>query len=92
MSLRDIIQLVNLIDKRIELGINLDSSICIDFQKKTKDKNYLFSQGIDLIYELFNLESKTKNKLLSKSINFVGKNKTLNSFFKKFADVGLISV
>ena len=92
MSLRDIIQLVNLIDKRIELGINLDSSICIDFQKKTKDKNYLFSQGIDLIYELFNLESKTKNKLLSKSINFVGKNKTLNSFFKKFADDGLISV
>ncbi len=89
MCLRDIIQLTKLIDNKLELGIDIDKSICIEFQNKTKDKNYLFSKGIDLIYELFNIESKTNNKFLSKSFNYLIKNKLVKNFFKKFADTGI---
>ena len=89
MSLRDIKFLSNLIDKKINLGLDVDKSVCIEFQKKLKDKNYLFSVGIDWIYEIFNFESKINTNILSKSINIIGKNRTLNSLFKKFADNGL---
>ena len=88
MSLRDIKVLSDLIDKKINLGLDIDYSICREFQKNSQDKNYLFSIGIDWIYELFNFERKTKSNLLSKSINKIGQNKTVNSFFKKFADKG----
>ena len=89
MSLRDIKLLSDLIDKKINLGLDLDNSICHEFQKNSQDKNYLFSIGIDCIYELFNFESKINSNLLSKSISIIGKNKIVNSFFKKFADSGL---
>ena len=52
-------------------------------------KNYLFSTSVDLIYELFNFESRINSNLLSKSIKIIGKNKIVNSFFKKFADIGI---
>ena len=88
MSLRDIKLLLNLIDKKINLGLDIDKSLCQDFQNYSRDKNYLFSTGIDWIYELFTLESKINSNLLNKSINIIGKNKIINSFFKKFADNG----
>ena len=88
MSLRDIRLLSDLIDKKIDLGLDLDSSLCVEFQKKSQDKNYLFLTGIDYIYELFNFESTINSKMLIKTIKVIGKNKTINSFFKKFADKG----
>tara|TARA_Y100001970_G_scaffold153026_1_gene187449 strand:- start:7682 stop:8761 length:1080 start_codon:yes stop_codon:yes gene_type:complete len=88
MSLRDIKILSDLIDKRINLGLDLDKSICNEFEKKSRSTNYLFSTGIDWIYELFNFESKISSNLIRNSVNIVGKNTTINSFFKKFADNG----
>ena len=88
MSLRDIRLLSDLIDEKIYLGLDIDSSICQEFQKKSKDKNLIFSTGIDWIYELFNLENKINSNLLNKSINFIGKKKFVNKFLKKFADSG----
>ena len=73
-----------------ELGLNLDISVCKQFEKKTKSKNIIFSNGIDLIYEFFNLENKTKNKVLSQSLELIGKNQSINKMFIKFADNGLI--
>ncbi len=89
MSLRDIKLLSNIIDKKINLGLDLNNSICQEFQKNSKDKNYLFSFSIDFIYELFNFDRRINSNLLTKSINILGKNKFMNSFFKKFADSGL---
>ena len=89
MSIRDIKELTGLIENKINLGLDLDSSICIDFQNKTKDRNYIFSKGIDWIYEFFNFESKVNNDLLSKSIKFITTNKSFKKFFRKFADIGL---
>jgi 2-octaprenyl-6-methoxyphenol hydroxylase len=88
MSLRDIKILSDLIDKKINLGLDLDKSICNEFEKSSRSTNYLFSTGIDWIYELFNFESRIKSNFISNSVNVFGKNKTINSFFKKFADNG----
>tara|TARA_B100000524_G_scaffold345054_1_gene243163 strand:+ start:19 stop:1101 length:1083 start_codon:yes stop_codon:yes gene_type:complete len=89
MSLRDIKLLSDLIDEKTNLGLDIDKSICKDFQKNSQDKNYLFSTGIDWIYEFFNLESKINSNLLNKSVNIIGKNKIINNLFKKIADNGL---
>tara|TARA_B100000579_G_scaffold170862_1_gene139194 strand:+ start:2359 stop:3426 length:1068 start_codon:yes stop_codon:yes gene_type:complete len=90
MSIRDIKLLVDLIKFRLNHGLELDNSICQDFEKKTKHKNYLFSKGIDFVYEFFNLESRIDNSLLSKSVQFFGKNKHANKIFTKLADNGIV--
>ena len=89
MSLRDIKLLSQLIDEKITDGLDIESSICRDFQKKIQDKNFIFSTGIDWVYELFNFESKIQSSLINKAINIFGKNKIINSFLKNFADSGL---
>ena len=89
MSIRDIKKLLYLIDKRLDLGLEIDNSICAEFQSLTKDKNYIFSKGIDLVYEFFNIESKMNSQILRSSIEFIGKNKLINQYLKKFADTGM---
>ncbi len=89
MSIRDIKSIFELIKNKIDLGLDLDSSICNNFEKKMKHKNFLFSNSIDLIYEIFKLESKIDNPILSKSIQFFGKKEYANKFFTKYADRGI---
>ena len=89
MSVRDIKNLLDIINKKIELGLALDQSVCIEFQNKTRSKNFVFSEGIDFIYEYFNSKNKVKNKLIDTSIEYIGKNKYINNYFKKVADIGL---
>tara|TARA_B100000674_G_scaffold179094_1_gene145020 strand:- start:93 stop:1163 length:1071 start_codon:yes stop_codon:yes gene_type:complete len=91
MTIRDIKILMRIIQGKIDLGLPIDRSVCIDFEKKTKHKNFIFSNGIDLIYEFFNLESKTKNAILSKSVQMVGKNSIVNRMFRKIADEGFLN-
>ena len=88
MTLRDIKELISIIDEKIKLGLEFDNSICVDFENKTKDKNFFFSESIDWIYELFNFESKFKKNLLGRPVELINKNKYLNNFIKKFADFG----
>ena len=90
MTIRDIMQLVKIISSRINLGLEIDNSVCLNFEKKMRHKNYIFSNGIDFIHEFFKIESKIKNNNLSKIVQFFGKNKSLNKFFTKFANDGLI--
>ena len=89
MTLRDIKILSEIIKSRINLGLPLDSSVNYEFEKKLKHKNYIFSNGIDFIYEFFNFEKKTKNNLLSKSIQTIGKYPIINKFFTKVANSGI---
>ena len=55
MSLRDIANLVDIIDEKAELGFEIDSSILEDFEKKTKSSNFVFSSSIDLFMNFLNL-------------------------------------
>ena len=89
MAIRDIKKLSEIIQSRIDLGIQLDSSILYDFEKETKNKNFLFASSIDFIYEIFNFDKKIKNKNFSNILKMLGKNKKLKSYFVKLADKGL---
>ena len=89
MSIRDIRDLIEIIDNKILLGLPLDKTVCKEFEIKTKSKNFLFSTGVDLIYEFFNFESKIQSNLVNSTVKIIGKNKLLNEYFKKFADNGL---
>jgi len=91
MTIRDIKEIHDLIIFKKEHGLDLDTSVCSDFEKRTKNKNYLFSQGIDFIYEFFNLENKFNSKTLSESVKFFGRNKLVKKLFTKFADKGLVN-
>ena len=90
MTIRDIKILNHIIQSKIDLGLPLDSTLNIEFENNQKHKNYIFSSGIDLIHEFFNLERKTKNDFLSKSIQYFNKNLTINRIFTKIADKGLL--
>ena len=90
MTIRDIRNLMQIINKRIILGLPLDQSVNYEFEKKYKDKNFLFLSGIDFIHEFFNIERQIKSNLLSKSIQNLGKNPRINKIFTKIADEGII--
>ena len=90
MSLRDIKELIRLISIKLNNGLDIDSSICCDFEKNVKHKNYIFLNSIDFIYEIFNIENKFNKDILSRSIRLIGKNKFTNNLFTKFADNGIM--
>mgnify|MGYP007024333635 FL=1 len=90
MNIRDIKEIHKLIKFKKENGLDIDTSICVDFEKNTRNRNYLFSSGIDFIYEVFNFENKIRNSSISKSIKFLGENKIVNKFFTKVADKGIV--
>tara|TARA_B100001063_G_C16738636_1_gene543484 strand:- start:711 stop:1781 length:1071 start_codon:yes stop_codon:yes gene_type:complete len=89
MTLRDLKKILELINFKKDHGLEIDTSICSDFEKNTKSNNYLFSNGIDFIYEFFNFENKLNTIKLSKLIKYLGKKKLINNFFTKFADNGI---
>ena len=90
MTIRDIKILTNIIKNRCDLGLPLDSSINNEFEDSSKHKNFLFTNGVDLIHEFFNAERKTKNNILSKSVQFIGSNLLVNKMFTKIADKGFL--
>ena len=90
MTIRDIKILSKIIQNKIELGMQLDSFICKEFEKRTKHMNFIFSNGIDFIYEFFNFDKKKENKNLSKILRAIGKNKKFTNTLIDFADQGLI--
>ena len=48
MTIRDIKLLSSLIKLRIDNGLEIDSSICSDFEKKIRHRNYIFSTELIL--------------------------------------------
>ena len=90
MTLRDMKILNDIIQYKIDLGLPLDPKLNKEFENSQKHKNYIFSSGIDLIHEFFNLERKIKNDFLSKSIHYINKNSRINKIFTKIADKGLL--
>jgi 2-octaprenyl-6-methoxyphenol hydroxylase len=90
MTIRDIKILSEIIKKRLDLGLSLDSSVNLEFQKKLKHKNLIFSNGVDLIHEFFNIERKMNTSFLSKSVKLIGNHPSVNKVFTKIADRGVL--
>ena len=79
---------LDIIINKHSLGLPIDSSVNFEFEKKIKHKNFIFSNGIDLVREFFNLERKMNSRLLSKSVQLFNKNPKVNKLFTKIADRG----
>ena len=89
MSIRDIKEFLKIIDYKIKLGLPIDQSVCVEFQNNVKSKNFVFSEGINFIYEYFNSENKIGEDLIDSTARLIGQNKILNKYFKNIADMGL---
>jgi len=89
MTIRDIKILSRLIQNKIDLGMQIDSSILVDFEKDTKNKNFIFSNSINFIYEVFNFDKKIKNKNFIKILKAIGEKTSLTNYLIKLADKGL---
>ena len=89
MTIRDIKILSLLIDERIKLGLELDSSILNDIQNKTKHLNYIFGSGINIIHDFFKLDNRLNNSLSNTIFTILKKNKLLNKYANYFADRGI---
>ena len=90
MTIRDIKVLLEIIATKRSLGLNLDSSVNNEFEKKLRHKNFIFSNGIDLIHEFFNFERKMNTSILSKSVQLLNKNYKIKKLFTKIADTGTL--
>ena len=90
MTIRDIKVLVEIIKEKLSLGLPIDNSVNNQFERRIKHNNFIFSKGIDVIHEFFNFERKFNNTFISKSVQLVGKNRSINNFLKKYADEGFI--
>ncbi len=90
MTIRDIKILIDIIKNKLSLGLEVDSSVNYDFEKKLKHKNFIFSNGIEIIHEFFNLERKINSSILSKSVQLLNKSSKINEFFTKIADRGTL--
>ncbi len=90
MTIRDVKILSEIILSKQSLGLNIDSSVNYEFENKLKHKNFIFSNGIDLVHEFFNFERKTNSSFLSKSVQLLNKNPEINKFFTKIADKGIL--
>ena len=90
MTLRDIKILLDIILNKHSLGLPIDNSVNFEFEKKIKHKNLIFSNGIDLVHEFFNFERKINSSLLTKSVQILSKNSSVNKFFTRIADKGIL--
>jgi len=90
MTIRDIKILLAIIKKRGDVGLSLDSSVSLEFQKQIKHKNFIFSNGVDLIHEFFNIERKMKSNFLSKSVKLISNYPRINKMFSEIADKGVL--
>ena len=89
MTIRDIKCLVNIIKEKFDLGLPLDETVSIEFENIMRHKNFIFSSGLDFIYEFFNIERNFKNNYLGKSIQLINKHPKINKMFRQIADKGV---
>jgi 2-octaprenyl-6-methoxyphenol hydroxylase len=91
MTIRDIKILFDILKNKLDLALPLDSSINVEFEKNVKHKNFIFSNGVDFIYEFFNFERKIKSKFLSRSVQKINNYPFINKVLTKIADRGFFS-
>ncbi len=89
MTIRDIIKLNNIIEKKINLGLDVDKNIYKEFETLSKSVNSTFAFGIDMIHELFKFNRNIIPTTISKNFfKFLNKNQKLKNISIKFADQG----
>ena len=90
MTIRDLKILLDIVKKKLDVGLSLDSSVNLEFQKRLRHKNFIFSNGVDFIHEFFNIERKMKTSFLSKSVKLISNYPSINKMLTKIADRGVL--
>ena len=89
MTIRDIKILSQIIEEKINLGLEIDNSVGVNFEKKTKHLNFIYGSGVDLIYKFFNLDDKLYNSLSEPIFKIFRRNNFLNKYATYFSDKGM---
>ena len=89
MTIRDIKILSQIIEEKINLGLEIDNSVGVNFEKKTKHLNFIYGSGVDLIYKFFNLDDKLNNSLSELIFKIFRRNNFLNKYATYFSDKGM---
>ena len=88
MSIRDIIHLIEIIDYKMNLGLNIDESIYSEFEKKAKSFNVLFSYGLDFIYEFVRFNRKMPENISKNIFSLINNSNKIKEFGIKLANRG----
>ena len=89
MNIRDIKNLMNLIDNKVHIGLPLNEDIAKEFQNNNRYKNIIFANGIDLLLEIFEYEKKLP-KIVSKNFfSILEKIKIFKKYSSVIADKGI---
>ena len=88
MTIRDIKNLIKTFDKKVSLGLPINETCLKDFENNFKYKNFLFANGLDLIYEFFKVENKIPKVFSKNFFDIVNKNLYLKNLSSKIADKG----
>ena len=84
MTLRDLESLKKILNKKINLGLDIGTSdILSEFSEETKKTNIIFSVGVDLLKNSFSYE-----KLRNKMLKILNKNNFAKDIFFNIADKG----
>ncbi len=90
MTIRDIRELITIINKKIDLGLSIDKSIYNEFEKQTKTSNTIFSLGVDLIYQSFKISNSMVPSNFSKNIiSLINQNQKFKKIGIDLANKGL---
>ena len=89
MNIRDIKNLMNIIDNKLYAGLPLNEDIAKEFEKNHRYKNIIFANGIDLLLKIFEHETKLP-KLVSKNFfNILENTKIFKKYTSLFANKGI---
>ena len=89
MTIRDLKVLSSLIENKKNLGLTIDSTLLKDFEEETKSKNLIFSFGVNLIQNFFEIKKELGIKKIDHLIRYLGKKNFANNFLLNAADKGL---
>tara|TARA_B100001057_G_scaffold271283_2_gene271502 strand:- start:8138 stop:8944 length:807 start_codon:yes stop_codon:yes gene_type:complete len=87
MTLRDAKILSQLIKKKLDLGLNLDT-VLENFEAERKNSNLVFAMGVDFLHEFFKLNNKYNIKSIDNLFEFINKNIFIKNKLASFADKG----
>ena len=90
MTIRDIKILKNILNSKINLGLDLgDATALNEFSEKTKSNNFAFANLVDFLHYLFSKQNKFFKKIRNFTLRRIDEKTTVKKFFVKIADEGL---
>ena len=90
MTLRDLISLKNILNDKINLGLDIGSrDVLSTFSNQNKPYNFFYSIGIDFLKKSFSIKNYPLKNFRNTTVNIMDKNSYLKNIFLKLANNGL---